>query len=150
MHDWPVVCLSRSKKRGSRINPVAANGHGFRLLDPELRWHRPCLSIFPGYQGVVVDERRGKGSDRKGRYRRGRPGYHDPTAGIGGAAPAISALTLRLWLAVFGLVICTAFAIWVYLINAPIGFVVVLLVLAAVAVIDIAVILRRKRRGEPG
>jgi hypothetical protein len=36
------------------------------------------------------------------------------------------------------------------LINAPIGFVVVLLALAAVAVIDIAVILRRKRRGEPG
>jgi hypothetical protein len=108
-------------------------------------------SDFPGYfQGVDADERRGKGSDRKGRYRRGLPGYHDPTAGIGGAAPATSALTLRLWLAVFGLVICAAFAIWLYLINAPIGFVVVLLALAAVAVIDIAVILRRKRRGEPG
>lgn len=104
-----------------------------------------------GYlQGVVADERRGKESDRKGRYRRGLPGYHDPTSGIGGAAPAISALTLRLWLAVFGLAICTAFAIWAYLINAPIGFVVVLLAMAAVAVIDIAVILRRKRRGEPG
>ena len=73
-----------------------------------------------------------------------------PTSGIGGAVPAISALTLRLWLAVFGLVICTTFAIWSYLINAPIGFVVVLLALAAVAVIDIVVILRRKRRGEPG
>jgi hypothetical protein len=57
---------------------------------------------------------------------------------------------LRLWLAVFGLVICTAFAIWVYWINVPIGFLAVLLALAAVAVIDIAVILRRKRRGEPG
>jgi hypothetical protein len=75
---------------------------------------------------------------------------HDPTAGIGGAAPATSALTLRLWLAVFGLVICTAFGIWLYLIKAPIGFVVVLLALAAVAVIDLAVIVRRKRRGEPG
>jgi hypothetical protein len=104
-----------------------------------------------GYlQGVVANERRGKGSDRKGRYHRGLPGYHDPTAGIGGAAPAASALTLRLWLAVFGLVICTAFAIWLYLINAPIGFIVVLLALAAIAVVDIAVILRRKRRGEPG
>ena len=102
------------------------------------------------FQGVVADERRGKGSDRKDRYRRGLPGHHDPTSGIGGAVPAISALTLRLWLAVFGLVICTAFAIWSYLINAPIGFAVVLLALAAVAVIDIAVILRRKRRGEPG
>jgi hypothetical protein len=99
---------------------------------------------------VVADERRGKGSDRKDRYRRGLPAHHDPTSGIGGAVPAISALTWRLWLAVFGLVICTAFAIWSYLINAPIGFVVVLLALAAVAVIDIAVILRRKRRGEPG
>jgi len=111
-------------------------------------WHDQLLRL--GYlQGVVADERRGKESDRKGRYRRGLPGYHDPTSGIGGAAPAISALTLRLWLAVFGLVICTAFAIWAYLINAPIGFVVVLLAMAAVAVIDIAVILRRKRRGEP-
>lgn len=99
---------------------------------------------------MVADERRGKGSSRRDRHRRGRPGYHDPAAGIGGAAPAISALTLRLCLAVFGLVICTAFAIWLYLINAPIVFPVVLLVLAAVAVIDIAVIVRRKRRGEPG
>jgi hypothetical protein len=108
-------------------------------------------SDIPGYrQGVVDDERPGKGSDRNGRYHKGLPGYHDPTAGIGGAAPATSALTLRLWLAVFGFVICTAFAIWSYMISAPIGFVVVLLALAAVAVIDIAVILRRKRRGEPG
>ena len=106
---------------------------------------------FRGYvQGVVRDDPRGNESDRKSRFHRGLPGYHDPTAGIGGAAPATSALTLRLWLAVFGLVICTAFAIWLYLIDAPIGFVVVLMALAAVAVIDIAVILRRKRRGEPG
>jgi hypothetical protein len=99
---------------------------------------------------VVRDERQGNGSDPKGRYQRGLPGYHDPTAGIGGAAPATSALTLRLWLALFGFVICSAFAIWLYLISAPFGFVAALLVLAAVAVIDIAVILRRKRRGEPG
>jgi hypothetical protein len=62
----------------------------------------------------------------------------------------MSALTLRFWLAVFGLVICTGFAIWLYLVNAPVGFVVVLLALAVVAVVDITVILRRKRRGEPG
>ncbi len=99
---------------------------------------------------MVREEGRGNGSDAEGRYRRGLPGYHDPTAGIGGAAPATSALTLRLWLAVFGLVICTAFAVWLYVIDAPIGFVVVLLVLAAVAVVDIPVILRRRRRGEPG
>jgi hypothetical protein len=102
------------------------------------------------FQGVVADKRRGKRSDGKGRYHKGLPGYHDPTAGIGGAAPATSALTLRLWLALFGLVICTAFGIWLYLIKGPIGFVVVLLALAVVAVIDLAVIVRRKRRGEPG
>jgi hypothetical protein len=92
----------------------------------------------------------GAGDPTEGAGIAGAAGPPRPTAGIGGAAPAISALTLRLWLAVFGFVICTAFAIWVYLINAPIGFVAVLLTLAAVAVIDLAVILRRKRRGEPG
>jgi hypothetical protein len=99
---------------------------------------------------MVAERRRGKRPDPSNRYRKGLPGYHDPAAGIGGAAPAISALTLRLWLAVFGLVLCTSFAIWMYVIGAPIVFPVVLLVLAAVAIIDIAVILRRKRRGEPG
>jgi Family of unknown function (DUF6343) len=99
---------------------------------------------------VARDEQRGKEADRAGRYRSGLPGYHDPTAGIGGAAPAQSALTLRLWLAVFGLVVCTAFAIWLYLIDAPFGFVAVLVAMSAVAVVDIVVILRRKRRGEPG
>ena len=84
------------------------------------------------------------------RYHKGLLGYHDPTAGIGGAAPAYSALTLRLWLAAFGLFTCTALAIGLLVIKVPIGFVVVLVVLAASAAIDIAVIMRRKRRGEPG
>jgi Flp pilus assembly protein TadB len=99
---------------------------------------------------MVADDGPGSGSDRRERFRKGLPGYHDPTAGIGGAAPAVSALTLRLCLAVFGLVICTALAIWLYVVNAPMLVVVVLVVLAAAAVIDLAVILRRKRRGEPG
>jgi hypothetical protein len=99
---------------------------------------------------VVRDQRHGEKSGRRSRYQQGLPGYHDPTAGIGGAAPATSALTLRLWLAVFGLVPCTALAIWLSLIHSPIGFVVVLMALAATAAVDIAVILRRKRRGEPG
>jgi Family of unknown function (DUF6343) len=99
---------------------------------------------------MVADRRRGEQPDPRDRYRRGLPGYHDPAAGVGGAAPAISALTLRLCLAVFGFVLCTSFAIWLYVIGTPIVFPVVLLVLAAVAVIDIAVIVRRKRRGEPG
>jgi hypothetical protein len=45
---------------------------------------------------------------------------------------------------------CTALAIWLYVMDFPIGFVVVLVILAAAGAVDIAVILRRKRRGEPG
>ena len=36
-------------------------------------------------------------------YARGLPDHHDPTAGVGGAPPAQSALTLRLALARFRL-----------------------------------------------
>ena len=99
---------------------------------------------------MVANDHRDKESPDNERYRKGLPGYHDPTAGIGGAAPATSALTLRLYLAIFGLVTCAALAIWLYAIDAPTGFVVVLIVLAATAVIDIAAVVRRKRRGEPG
>ena len=83
-------------------------------------------------------------------YERGLPGYHDPTAGFGGAAPAQSALTLRLVLAVFGLVVCVTGGIAVLAVDAPLWAAVVLFVLAAVAVVDLVVIIRRKARGEPG
>ena len=99
---------------------------------------------------MVVGDRRGSRTVRPERYRAGLPGYHDPIAGIGGAAPARSALTLRLYLALFGLISCAALAIVLYAIDAPTGFVVVLGVLAATAVLDIAAVVRRKRRGEPG
>ena len=99
---------------------------------------------------MVADDQQHKRSIPEERYRKGLPGYHDPTAGIGGAAPASSALTLRLWLAVFGLFACTGLAIWLYLMDVPIGFVVVPVLLAVAGVIDMAIILRRKRRGEPG
>jgi hypothetical protein len=99
---------------------------------------------------MIVDGGRDKGSLPPEQYRKGLLGYHDPTAGIGGAGPAYSALTLRLWLAAFGLFTCTALAIWLVVMKVPIGFVVALVVLAASAGIDIAVIVRRKRRGEPG
>lgn len=82
-------------------------------------------------------------------YEQGLPGYHDPTAGFGGAPPARSALTLRAVLAGFGLVFCTVAA--VVLISADlVGFGVVLAVLAAVALADLAWVIHRKRRGEPG
>jgi hypothetical protein len=79
----------------------------------------------------------------------GGPGYHDPTAGIGGAAPARSALTLRLVLAGFGLVVCTAGAVLLAFAGVPSPWVVTFAVLALVAAVDVVVIARRKRRGEP-
>ncbi|WP_114908208.1 DUF6343 family protein [Ornithinimicrobium murale] len=81
---------------------------------------------------------------------RAYPDHHDPTGGIGGAAPAHSALTLRLVLAVFGLLVCTVGAIWTLVVGGPLWLVIVLVVLAVVAVVDLVVIARRKGRGEPG
>jgi Family of unknown function (DUF6343) len=82
--------------------------------------------------------------------RRDYADYHDPLAGIGGAPPAYSALTLRLVLAIFGLVACTAGAVLFAVVSAPVVIVVLFAAAAAVAVVDIGVIGRRKRRGEPG
>lgn len=83
-------------------------------------------------------------------YERGLPDYHDPTAGLGGAPPAQSALTLRLLLAVFGLVVCVTGGIVSLRAGVPVWLAIVLFVLAAVALVDIAVVVRRKARGEPG
>jgi hypothetical protein len=83
-------------------------------------------------------------------YEQGLPDYHDPTAGFAGAPPARSALTLRLVLAVFGLVVCVAGGIWVLAAGLPLWGAVVLFVLAGTALVDIVVIARRKARGEPG
>ena len=84
------------------------------------------------------------------RYRRGLPDHHDPTAGIGGAPPARSALTLRLVLAIFGVVVGAGLAIWAYLIDAPTALIVIPAVVAVIAVINAIVVARRKLRGEPG
>ncbi len=82
-------------------------------------------------------------------YERGLPGYHDPTAGFGGAAPARSALTLRAVLAAFGFVFCSVTA--ALMIAAGLTVLgLVLAVLAAVAVVDLGWVIHRKRRGEPG
>jgi hypothetical protein len=82
-------------------------------------------------------------------YERGLPGYHDPTAGVGGSTPALSALTLRAVLAAFGLVFCAGAAWFAFAAGIPVlGW--VLAVLAVVAAVDLAWILHRKRRGEPG
>jgi Family of unknown function (DUF6343) len=82
-------------------------------------------------------------------YERGLPDHHDPTAGIGGAAPAQSALTLRAVLAAFGLAFCVGAAWFAFVAHLPvIGWVAA--VVAVVALVDLAVVLNRKRRGEPG
>jgi hypothetical protein len=83
-------------------------------------------------------------------YEQGLPDYHDPTAGFAGAPPARSALTLRLVLAVFGLVVCVAGGIIFLAAGLPVWAAVALFVFGAVALVDIGVIVRRKARGEPG
>lgn len=82
-------------------------------------------------------------------YESGLYDYHDPTGGFAGASPALSALTLRLWLAGFGVVFC-AVATWLAArADLPV-LAIILAVLAAGGAIDFAWVAHRKRRGEPG
>jgi uncharacterized protein DUF6343 len=87
---------------------------------------------------------------RRPDYERGLPDHHDPTAGFGGAPPAQSALTLRLVLASFGALVCLAGGVIALVAGTPLWFPVVLFVLAAIALVDLGVVARRKLRGEPG
>jgi hypothetical protein len=82
--------------------------------------------------------------------REGRAGYHDPFAGIGGAAPARSALTLRIMLATFGLLVCSAGVVALWVAEAPVAFPLIAALFASVAVVDLVVVIGRKLRGEPG
>ena len=82
--------------------------------------------------------------------REGREGYHDPLAGVGGAAPARSALTLRLVLAAFGLLVCAGGAVALWVTDAPVVYPLVAALFALVAAVDLAVVVRRKLHGEPG
>jgi membrane protein implicated in regulation of membrane protease activity len=63
--------------------------------------------------------------------------------------PVRSALTLRLWLAGFGLLFCGVAAAVVAAVGL-LWLAVLFVVLAVVAVADLRVVARRKRRGEPG
>lgn len=76
--------------------------------------------------------------------------YHDPTAGVGGAPPAASALTLRLLMAGTAIALCVLGIVLDQLKDGPIALTVVLAVVAVTAIVDLVVIVRRKRRGEPG
>lgn len=98
-------------------------------------------------EGVRVMPRKYTHEERE---TRARPGYHDPTADWAGAPPARSALTLRLVLAGFGLVVCgLASAAFVVLTHQAV-LAGIFAFLAAVALVDIVVVARRKLRGEPG
>jgi len=82
-------------------------------------------------------------------FERGLDDYHDPTAGIGGAAPARSALTLRLVLAAFGLLFCAG-AAWFAFAAGLRWLGVVMVALAVIALVDLGWVAYRKHRGEPG
>ncbi|MGH8824555.1 MAG: DUF6343 family protein [Jiangellaceae bacterium] len=99
-----------------------------------------------GYE-VYVDPRQ-HDADRE-RYEQGLDDYHDPTAGIGGASPARSALTLRLWLAGFGCALFVAAAIVLAVSDVP-GAAGVFVVLAVLAAVNLTWVAYRKGRGEPG
>ncbi|SFA92814.1 hypothetical protein SAMN05216266_102254 [Amycolatopsis marina] len=82
-------------------------------------------------------------------YAQGLPDYHDPTGGFGGAAPAYSALTLRIVLASIGLLL--ALAAGVYFATQGVTWAVIALgVFALASAIDLGWVIHRKRRGEPG
>ncbi len=83
-------------------------------------------------------------------YRQGLPDHHDPTAGIGGVAPARSALTLRLVLAGFGFVAGLVLTVVAWRMAVTAVLVVMPALVALVALINLVVVARRKRRGEPG
>ncbi len=64
--------------------------------------------------------------------------------GVGGYPASSSALGLRMALALFGLVVCAALAVWAFAVDSPVvGGVVALF--AVVAAVDLMVIVRRRR-----
>jgi hypothetical protein len=82
------------------------------------------------------------------REARARPGYHDPTVSPD-IPPARSALTMRLVLASFGLVLCGLLSVAFVKAHQTV-LAAIFAFFAAVALVDIIVVARRKLRGEPG
>jgi Flp pilus assembly protein TadB len=133
--------------RGEGALPVRRNDHvhDMRVVPDRTPRHSAARQARERrYLTMGPDKER-----RRKEYERGLDDYHDPTAGIGGAPPARSALTLRAVLAAFGLVFCAG-AAWIsFAAGWPlVGW--VLVVVAVIALVDLVVVLNRKRRGEPG
>jgi hypothetical protein len=61
-----------------------------------------------------------------------------------------SALTLRMVLASFGLVVCGGAAVLFVLLELPVIFVSILVLLAVIAAVDLVIVGMRKHHGEPG
>jgi hypothetical protein len=81
------------------------------------------------------------GSVRRSRHR-------DPFAGVAGAAPARSAVTLRVVLAAIGLVAFVAITLVGVVVAAPVWLIVLSVVIALTALLDLIVLVGRKARGE--
>lgn len=87
--------------------------------------------------------------DDRYRYRQGLPDHHDVLAGVGGAPPAYSALTLRLVLASFGVLAFCAGGVAALLAHRDV-LAAVFFAVALCAVVNVLVVANRKHRGEPG
>lgn len=82
-------------------------------------------------------------------YTRGLDDYHDPTGRFAGYPPARSALTLRLWLAAFGLLMFAGATV-ISVLGDRTWLAVLFGTLAVLATVNLAWVAHRKRRGEPG
>lgn len=100
--------------------------------------------------GMADEDRAGHTDRSREDYGHGLPDYHDPTGGVGGASPALSPLTARIWLAAFGVLVCTGGAILIYVVTPLLWFAIALMVLAAITLVDLGWVSYRKWRGEPG
>ena len=106
------------------------------------------MRITRSARGHTIPTTHGRRRTRK-EYEQGLEDYHDPTAGLAGAPPARSALTLRAVLAGFGLVFCAVAAGFCFAAGLALAGS-ALAALAVIALVDLGVVLNRKRRGEPG
>ena len=86
--------------------------------------------------------------------RNARPGHHDVAQAALGGTPALSPLTLRLRLAVWGLGVCLlgliVFGAVLHITPIAIAFGVAFAIVAVTGLVDLVVIQRRRRDGEPG
>lgn len=94
--------------------------------------------------------RRRHDTDEHGRHAAREPGHKDPLRGFAGAPPARSALKLRMVLAWLGLVTSAVGAVAFAVVGVPVALVVAAALLALVAAVDIAVIVRRMQQEKRG